>query len=490
MHQSFYAYNLTRPYPYRWFTPVLVVGGCLFTTLFSLLNVATNGYELTAKSTSDPNSTLVERDWLSSVPSFLRGVRSQCDSTIIPLQSLLKTNNSALPYTVDRVWRRTEGGGKETLGSLVYHNQPLQECRVIFVETNIEVQTRSASQLARIPVGGAVETRVECFFESEDGRTFLQLSSVYDPIPTSNSSVQYFLYSSPTKQANLYWGSWLMRIYWADIMRNFAKKNSDEKNRWISANLQVKYSSTRPEITDDDMRNPDFFYVSCFFNRRGDGAARGDFDFDVCSNGNNNITALSSGSAGALEMPDFWSSYNILSKVMYYTTLADLGRDDRSIPNLLSRRALVEELSRDLNKTRQGLAPAWQWGIGPEFPSGKAFSAADYSDADMQVTPSVLASTYLCKVRRLKDPARLVMSVLVSNLVFLSALWTAYVWVVDVFLVGRATILELEPRPAQDNGRASPASMYETEMTPLKPEFQKGVSDGSASVDDFGRTTR
>ncbi|CAH0057694.1 unnamed protein product [Clonostachys solani] len=467
MHQSFYAYNLTRPYPYRWFTPVLIIGGIIFTTLFSLLNVATNGYELTAKSTSDPNSTLVERDWLSSVPSFLRGVRSQCDSTIIPLQSLLKTNNSALPYTVDRVWRRTEGGGKETLGSLVYHNQPLQECRVIFVETNIEVQTRSASQLARIPVGGAVETRVECFFESEDGRTFLQLSSVYDPIPTSNSSVQYFLYSSPTKQANLYWGSWLMRIYWADVMRNFAKKNSDEKNRWISANLQVKYSSTRPEITDDDMKNPDF-----------------------STNGNNNITALSSGSAGALEMPDFWSSYNVLSKAMYYTTLADLGRDDKSVPNLLSRRALVEELSRDLNKTRQGLAPAWQWGIGPEFPSSKAFSAADYSDADMQVTPSVLASTYLCKVRRLKDPARLVMAVLVSNLVFLSALWAAYIWIVDVFLLGRATVLELDPRPAQGNGRASPASMYETEMTPLKPEFQKGVSGGSASVDDFGRITR
>lgn len=476
MYQSFYAYNITRPYPYKWFTPVLIIGGIIAAGLFSLLNVATNGYELIAKSSTNPNETLAQKDWLSSVPSFLIGVRQTCDSTIIPLQSRMNTNNSALPYTVDRVWRTKEGGGRENLGSLVYFNQPLQQCRIIFVDTNIETQVRSAAQLARIPVGGTVEARAECFFDSQDGRTFIQLTSTYDPIPTSNQSIQYFLYTSQNRQANLYWGSSLMRIYWANLMRTFADANNDEKHRWVSANLQVKYDSQKPEITDDDMRNTDFFSITCFFNRQGQPTGKG--NLDSCD-GRNNITSLSDDGAGVLHQPNFWASYNVLSKAMYYTALADLGRDDKTIPNLLSRASLVEDLSRNLTQTRKDLGAAFEWGIGSDI-SSQSFVASDFPDLDLHVTPSVLASTYLCKVRKLKNPASLVMAVIVSNLVFLSALWTAYVWCVDVFLVGKGTVLE--PCQCYANNHGHRSTSLEGEMTPLKPSGKSEMSDGD-SVD-------
>jgi hypothetical protein len=49
MHKSIFSYNLSRPYPYPWFTWVVVIGGVLATALFSVVNLAADGYELVYK---------------------------------------------------------------------------------------------------------------------------------------------------------------------------------------------------------------------------------------------------------------------------------------------------------------------------------------------------------------------------------------------------------------------------------------------------------
>ncbi|KAG5795854.1 hypothetical protein H9Q69_005072 [Fusarium xylarioides] len=43
MHSSYFSYNLSRPYPYVWFTPVVVAGGLIATALIAFLSVATAG---------------------------------------------------------------------------------------------------------------------------------------------------------------------------------------------------------------------------------------------------------------------------------------------------------------------------------------------------------------------------------------------------------------------------------------------------------------
>lgn len=64
IHESFFSYNVTRPYPYRWFTPVAVLGAVTFAALFSLLNFAANGYDLVVQTSTDPNSTMAGTAWL------------------------------------------------------------------------------------------------------------------------------------------------------------------------------------------------------------------------------------------------------------------------------------------------------------------------------------------------------------------------------------------------------------------------------------------
>jgi len=58
MHASRFSYNITRPYPFRWFTPLVICGGIILAVLFSLVNFAANGYYMKTVYTNDPNTTL------------------------------------------------------------------------------------------------------------------------------------------------------------------------------------------------------------------------------------------------------------------------------------------------------------------------------------------------------------------------------------------------------------------------------------------------
>ena len=48
MAVSFFSYNISRPYPFKWFTAVVLLGGTLFTVFVSLLNFSADGYIATS----------------------------------------------------------------------------------------------------------------------------------------------------------------------------------------------------------------------------------------------------------------------------------------------------------------------------------------------------------------------------------------------------------------------------------------------------------
>ena len=45
MASSWFSYDVSRPYPYYWFTPVSILGGAFLLAFFYWLNFATNGFE-------------------------------------------------------------------------------------------------------------------------------------------------------------------------------------------------------------------------------------------------------------------------------------------------------------------------------------------------------------------------------------------------------------------------------------------------------------
>jgi hypothetical protein len=68
-HESIFTYPLSRPYPFRWYTPAVIVGTLCLLALFSYLNVAMSGYELVLQTTFDPNATIAQHS-LKSWPSW------------------------------------------------------------------------------------------------------------------------------------------------------------------------------------------------------------------------------------------------------------------------------------------------------------------------------------------------------------------------------------------------------------------------------------
>ncbi|KAM0544390.1 hypothetical protein ACHAPJ_011852 [Fusarium lateritium] len=472
MYQSFHAYHLTRPYPYRWFSPIALMGGIIATVAFSLLNVASQGYTQYSNSATNPNETLAHRDWLTGWPSFLVGTELTCQSSSFALGSQIYTNNTALPFKVKRVWRPDEDGEQIDMGVLEYYNQPLQKCNVTRIFTEFDIRTsRSSSQIAMMPVGAAVTGETICYFETSDGRTYLELMVTYDPVASAQNSMRSFVYSNQTRQANLYWASSMMRYYWADLMWKFAEANKKWENRWINANVQFQpkaFQTDQDKFTEDEImdKDDDFFRVGCFLNLNVDPDVVAHFDF--CQQ--NNVTDLDSKETQKeIRMPDFWKSANILSKAMYFAILADLGRDDVHMPNLLSRPKLLEEFTQDLTKTAKDLDKAFSWGINGAV-ANHTFKSSDYPDVDLSVTPSVLSSKYLCKVRKLKSPLSLIISVLVADIVLLSSTWKAYVWTVDTFWVGKAATLP--PCPCYDPNPEGMDVVAE-ESVPLNPMGKK-----------------
>lgn len=46
MKRLAFSYAISREYPYQWFPWVVVIGGTVFTVLFSVFSLATKGYYL------------------------------------------------------------------------------------------------------------------------------------------------------------------------------------------------------------------------------------------------------------------------------------------------------------------------------------------------------------------------------------------------------------------------------------------------------------
>jgi hypothetical protein len=101
-----FEHNLTRPYPFKWYTPAVLAGFTIATIIFSVLNYASTGYTLQAAYLPDPRPTSWPGmdSWYKNWPaSLVGGNKPSCQPASIPIGSTLFTNNTALPWRVDYV---------------------------------------------------------------------------------------------------------------------------------------------------------------------------------------------------------------------------------------------------------------------------------------------------------------------------------------------------------------------------------------------------
>jgi hypothetical protein len=494
MHTSYFSYNLSRPYPYVWFTPVVVLGGLVATALIAFLSVATQGYETISMPTSNPNTTSQNRNPFSDWPSFLTAnTKSVCSATTIPINTEFYTNNTALKYTVTKIWQGEDPRFPNVLlGSLPYLSNPLQNCSVNGITIELEGIDRSASQIAVQQWGAKLRASVACQVTTPSGTTTINMTTNYDYNGVSNDVGSSFPGRNATEKASLWWGESLLAWYSTALTNDIHIANdkfSKGDNVLPIYKGQASFSKRKTVVpTVDDIKSLEFLSVSCFFVPWSNNGITPNVYY--CDRGKMNNTNLIEKLSKAddtdthMPLPGIWLSAKNLAKAFYFTILADLGQTD-SGPNILDNADLLAFSTKEYEAIRDR-KEIWGDNLRVNRTTGlaqRAFTSKDVSIDDLGIEASVISTTFLCQIPRLKSTPSLVVSVIINTMVILSGIWTLYRFIIDAFLSSRhPELMYCTGCAASIRKEAEIDTTYFSEQGPESMELRDRVKDNYTSV--------
>ena len=432
-HESLFTYSISKPYPFRWFTPVVVIGAIIFTTLFSFLNFVSNGYDLIIETSADPNKTVSDGIWFKHWPSYLTSkVQPKCQSADIPVNSLFFTNQTALKYSLERVWQETPGNKSfTTLPSLTYFNNPIKECNIVSIEIDLESLGRTGNQLAYSEWGASVHVYLTCGIDVPQGPTLFNLTTIYEYVPNTISYFNMhdflatnFLDRNNQTRASLYWGESLMSMYWVYLTRTMSdiRHNQTDHDELAITKGTLSFIP-HPEKVQGDLTKSEFFDViyRLVIDKGG-----GDFDliFPGIYNESYNVGHLNDIQA----YPNIWTIADDLAKSTYSTVLTDLGQITAK-SNILTDGNALQSFTSNFSVAfdkKQTATPG---------PATEDYNTLKGKMGPLGTTPSVISTSYICQVPQRKSAGNVFVAVLIADLVFLQALWKLFVLTTDWFFL-------------------------------------------------------
>lgn len=436
MYASIFSYDISRPYPFRWFTPVVIVGGLLATTLITFLSVATQGYQMAAVSLTNPNDTDSAQTLFTRWPSYLTAnTRSTCSSTNLPVGTEFYTNNTALSYILSSIEHGSDEGGEPSLlGSLPYHNNPIENCTVDQITITFAGMERTALQIARRQWGATLGADISCSVSTSDGSMNISLITAYDINPsetTGGLSLAQFPVQNKTARPSLWWGQSLLGWYSANLTNQMHLANAEFVNDNNSAVYKGYVTFSRAEMDTPDaagIESQGFFNVTCFFMPFSDD---GNEQIYYCSTPI--IHRLANKTDPDSILPQIWQAADSVAKSFHYTVLADLGQSGPG-PNIFADADLLAYFSKNITAIKQ--SPGYKAdSVGLGGLATEPFDPADASAVRLGISPSVIATSYFCQVPQLKSTPALIVSVLINAIVLLSTLWKAFKLIIDWFLI-------------------------------------------------------
>jgi hypothetical protein len=446
MHSSFFAYNVTRPYPFKWFTPVVLIGVVIATTLFSFLNFVSTGYNLEVEYSTNPNATISDGIWFNHWPSFLTSkVQPTCQALDIQPNTKFFTNQTGLTYTLTNVWQPSTNEPSGILSSLTYYNNPIEDCVVQSIEINLESMDRSMAQFAWQDWGAVFRANVTCRVTSDAGQVDFTLLVDYDYVPdtVSYSSGLYTLLSiDKDTRASLWWGQSLLSMYWINLSLTMQQIGyNDTANNQIGirkGNLLFTPSTAKPRLfgtvnppdstATDNITDLDYFDVDYRFLVDG---GQGGSDYVTIYPGFNNFSTTLNNLYYEKTYPNIWIQADSAAKSFQSTVLTDLGQKSSRIPNILTNATALQFFTSNFSKIMSSTT-----GINAlPGPAVTDYNSLKASTGLLGTTPSVISTNYLCQVPRRKATGSLIVAILLADLVFLQALWQLFLLITNTWLL-------------------------------------------------------
>jgi hypothetical protein len=428
MHASIFSYNVTRPYPFKWFTPLVVIGGIVIAVLVTFLSISTSGYEMVSVYSANPNSTDGTLAYFSRLPSFMTAnTMATCDSTTIPINSNFYTNNTAFSYTLSSIWQGDTDDPQSFAGSLPYHYNRLQHCSIPSIAATFENIERPVLQIARDQWGVSLKAFITCLVESPEGLIHVNLTTAWDLNAVDDWITHPFAIFPGVNQtsASLWWGQSLLLWYYRALTDNMAHATqaAAQADKPVYKGFVIMHRDEDTPENDDEIKSLGFFRPECYFIPF---SPNGRENVYWCGEETTTISDLSQGK-GSHILPGIWLNLDTLSKAMYFTVLADLGQNDASQSNILTNTNLLQYFSANFSAFSE-------WDLYQNTHGAMAkgpLTSQNASQWELDINPSVISTVYLCQKPQLKHGGTLVMAVLVADLVILQAIWRVFKFAVD-----------------------------------------------------------
>ena len=399
-----FSYNLSRPYPFKWFTPLVIIGSAILTALFSTVNLISTGYSLVSEYSSQPNLTMSQELWFSQWPKFLSSkLQPYCQPAELEVNSNFFTTNAALTYSLTMVVFSTNDSAHSS--SLTYQNNFFQDCSINWIQIDVDASNPTALVLARARYNPDLTASITCQLIGPTGPMHVNLFTEYSLVGKS----QFTSFTSNTN-GSLYWAQSLLSMFWVQleqVMEDSAGKDG---------NPTVKKGSIvfTPNGTFTDIEDRNYFNLHWWFLLLNDSIFYGSH---TTSEGN---------------FPHVWPVSDRLAKSFQSTILSDLGQI--STPNLLTNVTLLQNFTSDFEAINYNATSNNNVHIFPG-PATKDYDSLKDTTGPLQTLPSVISTKYLCQVPKRKSTGTLLVVVLIQDLVFLSASWRIFTFLIGFFLL-------------------------------------------------------
>ncbi|KAH8892852.1 hypothetical protein GQ53DRAFT_840656 [Thozetella sp. PMI_491] len=418
-----FHYSITRPYPYRWFAWVVLIGGTLLAVLISVFSLASNGYYLDLTYTRNLNETLAEQLWFDRPPfSWVEHITSKCQAMELQVGTRIFTDKRIREYTISSL-RNTD---TEVLGLqtpvIMYSNNVLENCTVNFIVMHL-YDHMSVEQYydhgPQIPISLEVKAYLSCGISTPNPTTMTMTVDLLSamktfkadegsPIPSENTTVNQSENASGV-EAHQAVATFILSVYMI-IMASRQNREQPEMTPGI-------YTFTRNPLSSD-VDSPDFFLGDRFTAAEGD---RPDFFL-----GYNYTSDDSTGRFKDIErlnvnftLPTYLDR---LTKVFYSSILADVGQPGSNLIN--DQDHLLSWANESMYELAEVNQPAFAAFLGLVQPWVNRTTLTS-----VETEPSTIYTQYQCQVPRMKPMGTLIMSVFLADLVFLQALWKLLQWV-------------------------------------------------------------
>lgn len=375
------------------------------------MNFVNNSYVLENQDTKDPNTTIAEGVWFKNWPSYLtRNVQPLCQPQSLPMNTQFFTNQTGLLYTITEI---LAGSGESTQPSLNYFHNVLQDCE-IYGPITLQFDTDGPISLLTYVRGSiTMQTLILCHVEDGERRRHVLLSTTFDNGPTAFA----FLSNSPARPQNpevFFWAENMITTLWATIrerLHSFGQKSNRPVTKGNLSFMLNYYQQGPPDIESLD------FLIT---------------RLSIMSNGTNIVYPdLNTNRKPVSELME-WASIHFdpqalkeldaAAKLLYSIIMTDLGQlqyphgsnlftNTSALKNVLSAASILDDIPGLLDMT------------------SVAAGVDDYP-GPVTLTPSVISTSYCCQLPKLKSAGEILISILVADLVLLSAAWQLFTFCV------------------------------------------------------------